>query len=132
NIVDIELAGIDVRQYEIRFASRVDRRDPRELPIQPDRADESSASELVVTDVVDFQSSRIGVAQQQIGFAGDAAEVTDARELPIEPHGADEGCIGDLAVRDVVDLQSAGIGIAQKHVAFAETAEIADTRELPV
>jgi hypothetical protein len=38
---------------------------------------------LVVVDVVHFQSTGRTVAQQQIGFAGDAAEIADARELPV-------------------------------------------------
>jgi len=42
-------------------------------------------------DVVDFKSAGIGVAQQQIGFAGDAAEIDDAGELPLKSDGADEG-----------------------------------------
>jgi hypothetical protein len=52
NIVDLECAGIDVAQHQIGCASRVDWSNASELPIQPERADESSASELVVADVV--------------------------------------------------------------------------------
>jgi hypothetical protein len=59
------------------------------LPIQTDRAHECSAGDLVVVDVIEFQRAGIAVAQQQIGFAGHAAEIAHARELPIEPDGAD-------------------------------------------
>jgi len=82
--------------------------------------------------LVDLQSAGIDVAQKQIGFAGNAAEIADARELPIEAHGAKECRAGELVVGDVVDLQSAGIGVAQQHVGLAGAAEIADARELPV
>src|SRR5712691_10107959 len=97
----------------------MNRADARELPIQTDRADEGGTGELVVIDVIHFQPAGIDVPQQQIGFAGDAAEIANARELPIEPYSPDEGGIGDLVVGDVVDLQSAGIRVAQEHVAFA-------------
>src|ERR1700731_5385143 len=78
----------------------------------------------LLLDIVHFQPAGIDVAQQQIGFAGDAAEITDARELPIHADGADEGGAGELIVGNVIDLQSAGIGVAQDHVAFAAPAEI--------
>jgi hypothetical protein len=100
-------AAVDVLQYEIRFPGAVYRADPREPPIQADRTDEGRAGELVVVDVVHFQPAGIRVAQQQIGFAGDAAEITDARELPIQADGADEGGVGDLIVGDVVPPMSA-------------------------
>jgi len=116
DVVDLELAGMDVAQHKIRFAGAVNRADPGELPIQADSADEGCARELVVIDVVHFQSASIDVAQQQIGFAGDAAEIADARELPVQTDGADEGRARDLIVVDVVDLQSAGIGVAQDHI----------------
>jgi hypothetical protein len=38
NVVDLELARIDVTQREIGVTSCVDRGDARELPIQPNRA----------------------------------------------------------------------------------------------
>jgi hypothetical protein len=60
------------------------RGDAGELPLQPDRPDESGAGELVIVDVVHLQPAGIGVAQQEIGFAGHAAEIADARELPLE------------------------------------------------
>ena len=56
----------------------MDRGNARESPIQTDCADEGGAGELVVVDVVDFQSAGTAVAQQEIGFAGDAAEIADA------------------------------------------------------
>ena len=93
---------------------------------------EGGAGELVVGDVVDLQSAGVDVAQQEIAFAGDAAEVADARELPIQADRADKGGAGDLIAVDVVDLQSAGIGVAQEHIAGAAAAEIADARELPI
>src|SRR5262249_13227358 len=94
--------------------------------------DEGGAGGLVVIDVVDFQPAGIAVAQQQIGLAGNAAEVSDARELPIQADGADEGRAGDLIVGDVVDFQSAGVGVAQRQVAFVGAAATAVARELPV
>jgi hypothetical protein len=96
NVVDFELAGIDVAQHEVGRASRVDWGDARELPIQADRSNKRRAGQLVVTNVVDFQSAGIGVAQEQIGFTGIAAEIADPRELPTQADGADEGGIGDL------------------------------------
>ena len=59
------------------------------------------------------------VAQQQIAFAGDVAEIADARELPIQPDRANKGRAGDLIAVDVVSLQSSGIGVAQEHIAGA-------------
>ena len=64
----------DVAQHEVRRASRVNRRDARELPIQADGADECSA-ELIVVDVVDFQPAGLVVAQQQIGFARECRQL---------------------------------------------------------
>src|SRR5437868_10107625 len=72
------------------------------------------------------------VAKQQIGLAGDAAEIANTGELPIHPNRADERRASDLIAIDVVDLQAPGIGVAQEHVAGATAAEIANTRELPV
>jgi len=82
DVVDLEFAGVDVAQDEVGRARCVDRGNARELPLQPDRPDESGAGELIVIDVVHFQPAGLAVAQQQIGFAGDAAEIADARELP--------------------------------------------------
>jgi hypothetical protein len=45
------------------------------------------------------------IAQQEIAFAGDAAEIADARELPIRTDRTDEGGAGDLIVADVVNLE---------------------------
>src|SRR5262249_4846619 len=100
---------------------------------QADRAEEGGAAgDLIVVDVQDFQSAGVDVAQQEIAFAGDAAEVADARELPSKADRADEGGAGDLIVADVVDLQSTGIGVAHEQIAGAGAAEIADARELPI
>ena len=55
---------------------------------------------MIVVDVVELQPAGLAVAQQQIGFAGHAAEIADTRELPIEPDRADEGSAGDLVVAD--------------------------------
>ena len=71
------------------------------------RPDEGRAGELVVVDVVHFQAAGIDIAQQEIGFAGNAAEIADARELPIESDRANEGGVGDGVVGDVIDLQAA-------------------------
>jgi hypothetical protein len=70
----LEGAAVDVAQHEVRRASRVNRRDTRELPIQADGADECSA-ELVVVDVVDFLPAGLVVAQQQIGFARECRQL---------------------------------------------------------
>ena len=56
------------------------------------------------------------VAQQEIGFAGDAAKIADPQILPRGPLCRSRA--GDLVVGDVIDLQAAGIGVAQEHVAF--------------
>src|SRR5262249_3818666 len=109
NVVDLELARVDVPQYQVGRTRPVSRRDARELPIQTDGADEGGAGELVVVDVIDFQPAGIDVAQQEIGFAGDAAEIADARELPLHADIADERSAGELVVGDVINLQSAGI-----------------------
>jgi len=98
NVVDLECAAVDVPQHEIGRTGCVNRGDARELPLQTDRPNEGRVGELVVIDVVHFQPTGRAVAQQQIGFAGDAAEIADARELPVEANGADEGGIGDLVV----------------------------------
>src|SRR5262249_28087730 len=105
----------------------------RELPLQADRAEEGGAAgDLIVADVQDFQSAGIGVAQQEIAFVGDAAEVADARELPLQADRGQEGGVVDLVVDDVDDLQITGIGVAQEHVAGAAAAKVADARELPL
>jgi hypothetical protein len=96
DVVDLEGAAVDVAQHEIGRTGCVYRRDARELPIQTNRADEVSVGELIVVDVVHFQPTSLAVAQQQVGFAEDAAEIPHARELPIEPDRADEGGVGDL------------------------------------
>ena len=71
-------------QDKIGSASRVDRSDACETPVQSDRADEGGAGDLIVVDVVDLQAAGLAVSQQQIGFARHTAEIADARELPIE------------------------------------------------
>jgi hypothetical protein len=52
-----------------------------------------------------LQYARAAVAQQEIAFAGDTAEVADAGELPIQPDRAQKGRAGDLIAVDVVSLQ---------------------------
>ena len=104
DVIDFECAAVDVAQHEVGRARCMYRGNARELPIQSDRADEGGASDLIVIDVVHFQPAGPAVAQQEIGFAGGAAEIADARELPIQTHRADEGSIGDLIAVDVVDL----------------------------
>src|SRR5207245_11377065 len=104
---DLECAGMNVAQHEIGRTSSVNRGDARELPIQPDRAQESRAGELVVVDVVDFKPAGIAVTQQEIGFAGHAAEIPDSREPPIDADRADKCRASDLVMVDVVHLQSA-------------------------
>jgi hypothetical protein len=69
----------------------VNRGDSRELPIQTHGADKGGAGELVVGDVIDFEPAGLAVAQEEIGFAGIAAEVADAGELPVDADRADEG-----------------------------------------
>src|SRR5262249_53127289 len=128
----LECAGVDVAQHQVGRAGGADGSDTRELPIQPNRADGGGARELIVVDVVDLQCAGALVAQQEIAFAGDAAEVADARELPIRADRADEGGAGDLIVADVVNLQSTGIGVAHEQIVVAVAAEIADARELPI
>src|SRR5438067_2111228 len=110
----------------------MDGRNTCELPIQPDCPDESSPSQLIVADIVDFQSAVFVIAQQQIGFTGVPAKITDAGKLPIEPNRADEGCAGDLVVLDIVDLDPAGVDVAQDHVVFAKTRKIAEPHRLPI
>src|SRR5262245_20199028 len=56
-------------------ASRMDRGDARELPIPADRSDKRRARQSVVADVLDFQSTSMGVAQQEVRFSGSAAEI---------------------------------------------------------
>ena len=106
DVVDLECAGVDVAQYQVGGAGSADGSDARKLPIHPNRADEGGARELVVVDVVDLQSARAAIAQQEIAFAGDAAEVADAGESPIHPDRANKGRAGDLIAVDVVGLQS--------------------------
>jgi hypothetical protein len=48
--------------HGVRCASRVNRRNARVLPIEPNRADKRSAGELVVGDVVDFEPAGLVVA----------------------------------------------------------------------
>ena len=79
-----------------------------------------------------MQCARVRIAQQEIAFAGHAAEVADARELPIQADVADERGAGDLIAVDIVNLQPTAIGVAQKQIAGATAAEIADARELPI
>src|SRR6185295_10484700 len=100
-------------QHEVGPASATDRGDARELPIQADRPKKGRARELIVVEVVDFQPAGIDIAQEQIGFAGDAAEIPDAGELPLHADIANEGGTGELVVGDVVDLEAARCAAAQ-------------------
>ena len=77
-MVDLERPAIDIAQHEIGSADGVDRSDPGVLPFQTDRSHEGVAGQLIVADVVDYQPARIHVTQQEIGFAGNAAEITNA------------------------------------------------------
>jgi hypothetical protein len=78
DVIDLKCASVDVAQYEIGRSGAVDWGDARELPIQPDGSDEGVAGQLIVADVVDYQPAHSVVAQQQIGFARNTAEITDA------------------------------------------------------
>src|SRR5262249_21921884 len=95
------------------------------------RSHEGSTGDLVVTDVVNLQSTRCHVAQDHVGFAK-AAEIAEASNLPVQTDRAHEGGVDDGVVADVVDLECAGAGIAQHHVGHAVRVEVADTRRLPI
>jgi hypothetical protein len=71
----VRTAANNIAQHKIGCACPIRCRDARELPIQTDRPDEGGAGELVVIDVVNFQPAGIDVAQQQIGFPGNTAEI---------------------------------------------------------
>jgi hypothetical protein len=79
DVVDLESAGVDVAQYKIGGARSSDWGDACELPIEPDRADEGGAPELVVVDIVDLQSARAGVFEdeQAGGIAAGARQALD-------------------------------------------------------
>src|SRR5262249_57127604 len=97
DVVDLECAGVDVAQDQVGRGFAHDGSNARELPLQADRAEEGGAAgDLIVVDVQDFQSAGAAVAQQEIAFAGDAAEVADARELPRQVERAHGGRAGDL------------------------------------
>jgi hypothetical protein len=70
--------AVDVAQQEIGRTARVNRGDAGVLPLQTNRSDEGDAGQLIVAYVVDYQPPGINVAQQEIGFAGNAAKITDA------------------------------------------------------
>src|SRR5262249_56861909 len=101
-----------------------------------------SRDKHVVADVVNLEltrgtGGRIGVAQQEIAFAGDgAAEVADARERPIQADRAYGGRAGDRVVADVVNkhVTNAGrTGVAQyKVVRAGEAAAAAESQALPI
>src|SRR4029077_19706558 len=95
DVVDLELPGIDVAQYQVGGARAVDWGNPGELPLQADRAQDVRAGDLIVGE---------------------------ARDLPIESDRTHECGIRDLVVADVVDLQSSGVNVAQDHVVFARIA----------
>src|SRR5262249_58618043 len=94
DVVDLELASVDVAQDQVGRPGGSDGSDARELPFQTNLAQEGRASDLIVRDVVDLQPTVLAVAQQEIGLAGNAAEIADARELPMGPHRAYEGSVG--------------------------------------
>ena len=50
DIIDLQSAGIGVAQQHVAFAAAAKIADPRELPIQADRAHEGGAGDLVVAD----------------------------------------------------------------------------------
>ena len=55
DVIDLESAGTAVAQHHVGGTGCVQRAEANDLPIQSDRADEGSAGELVVVDVVDFK-----------------------------------------------------------------------------
>jgi hypothetical protein len=96
---------------------------------------------LIVADVVNLQSTGIGVPKDHVARARDATEIADTRELPVQADIANEEGAGDPIVAYVVDPEVAGIGVAQHHVGIAggvykiharDAAEIADAKELPI
>src|SRR6516164_7823032 len=93
---------------------------------------ESEPLRVGIIDVVDFQPAGRAVAQQEIGFAGDAAEIADPGELPIHADRAHEGRAGDRIVGDVVDLDPAGVRVAQDHVGLAAARKVAEAHDLPI
>jgi hypothetical protein len=76
---------------------------PENCPSKPHPTNEGGIGDLIIGDVVEVQSARIGVAQDHVGFA-EAAEIADTRELPIQANGAQEGRAGDLVVAEVIDF----------------------------
>src|SRR5438105_4101673 len=71
------------------------------------------------------------VAKQQIGLAGDAAEIANTGELPIHPNRADERRASDLIAIDVVDLKTAR-AVTQQHVGSVPAKETTERHKLPI
>jgi hypothetical protein len=64
-------------------------RETTNLPIQADRAQRRSSSQLIIGDVVDFELAGVDLAQHQVRCAW-AVYWGDTRELPFQPDCAQE------------------------------------------
>ena len=62
DLINLQSTGIGVAHEQIAAAAAAEIADPRELPIQADRAQGSGAGDLIVIYVVDLELAGIGVA----------------------------------------------------------------------
>src|SRR5262249_8914791 len=137
DVPDLECAGVDVAHDQVGRGGSADGSNARELPLQGDRSQRApNRRDRVVDDVVKLQFTGIGVAQQEIAFAGVAAEVANARELPLRadsPRAPRWRSPDKHVVVDVVNLEFTGVDVAHHEIGFAgdRAAEVADARELP-
>src|SRR5262249_23926198 len=99
--VDLQCAGIAIAQDHVGLAAAAEIAEARELPIEPDRAQEGGGDD-VVADAVELGATGAGVAQQHGAVA--AADAAEAAELPIGADLAQLVARQDGVVADVVDL----------------------------
>jgi len=73
---------------------------------------------LIVADVVDLNSAGARVAQDHVGFAGHAAEVTEAHDLPVHADRAINCGLGLLLRNAGGDLGVLAIDAAEADIAL--------------
>ena len=95
------LAGIAVAQDHVGLAAAAEIAEARELPIEPDRAQERGGDDIVA-DAIELEAAGARVAQQHGGVA--AAHAAEAVELPIGSDLTQLIARQDGVVADVVNL----------------------------
>src|SRR5579862_9052888 len=136
NVEDVDRTGLGVTHRQIGFAHITAKiADSQRLPFGSDAAHrDGRADELAVLHAEDIDRAVLGVAHQNVGLVGVAAEVADPEYLPFHADPADRDRRGnELVALDVEEIDRTRVAVAYGDVALPRiAAKVADSKQLPL